>query len=143
MESGESMRKLAITVPITVRTHDIDSAGHVSNIVYLRWLEDMRLDLFEKYFSLKTFLAHRCTMVLAETKIQYKRPIRLFQKPVATMWIESLRASSLEFRAEIYLDEVLATAASHIGVFVDLEDMRPIRIPKIVVEKFKDCQCEI
>jgi len=36
-------RAFEISTPIAIRTYDIDFAGIVSNIVYLRWLEDMRL----------------------------------------------------------------------------------------------------
>jgi acyl-CoA thioester hydrolase len=37
----------------TVKTYDIDFAGHVSNIVYIRWLEDLRFALLDEYFPLE------------------------------------------------------------------------------------------
>jgi acyl-CoA thioester hydrolase len=51
MQSTISKRCLEIEMPIRVRTYDIDSAGHVSNIVYLRWMEDMRLQIFIAFIS--------------------------------------------------------------------------------------------
>jgi len=38
------IRPFLIEVPLPVRTYDIDFAGIVSNIVYIRWLEDLRLE---------------------------------------------------------------------------------------------------
>ena len=73
---------LGIQMKIKVRTYDIDSAGHVSNIVYFRWLEDLRLQLFEEYFSLRSFVEKGYTPVLAASSIEYKRPIKLFDEPI-------------------------------------------------------------
>lgn len=33
---------------LEVKTYDIAAAGHVNNIVYARWLEDLRNMLFKK-----------------------------------------------------------------------------------------------
>jgi acyl-CoA thioester hydrolase len=33
--------------PLPIRTYDIDFAGIVSNIVFIRWLEDLRLALLD------------------------------------------------------------------------------------------------
>lgn len=41
---------LFIEVPLFVNTYDIDVAGHVNNIVYVRWLEDMRNELFSQNY---------------------------------------------------------------------------------------------
>lgn len=36
----------------SIRTYEIDAAGHVNNIAYVKWLEDLRCELFNKYFSI-------------------------------------------------------------------------------------------
>lgn len=36
-------RTLNLDMPITVKTYDIDFMGIVSNISYVRWMEDLRL----------------------------------------------------------------------------------------------------
>ncbi len=38
----------AIERDLPIRTYDIDFAGIVSNIVYVRWLEDLRLAMMEE-----------------------------------------------------------------------------------------------
>jgi acyl-CoA thioester hydrolase len=123
-----------------VRTYDIDSAGHVSNIVYIRWLEDLRLELFEKHFSLQAFVQDNITLVLASTHIEYKRSIRLFDPVRAEMWIESLTNATIKLRAEFSVDGRMTTEAWHTGVFVDLKTMKPRRVPEIVQTKFSEQQ---
>ena len=133
------MRALLIEDDIKVSTHEIDFAGHVSNIVYLRWLEDLRLKMFDVYCPLQLFMESGVTPVLVSTEIHYKKSIRLFDKPKAKMWLSDLGLTTLTIDAEIYLDGALATTARHRGVFVDIAKMKPIRVPKLfkeTVEKY-------
>ena len=40
-----------IALDLPIKTYDIDFAGIVSNIVYIRWLEDLRLKMINcKYY---------------------------------------------------------------------------------------------
>jgi acyl-CoA thioester hydrolase len=131
-------RSLLITHDINVGTYDIDFAGHVSNISYLRWLEDMRLKVFDVYFPLRNFLEQGITPVLASTEVQYKRPIRLFDVPRGTMWVSAMGNASLTMEAEIVVDGVVTTKAKHVGVFIDLASSKPVRIPQILRDKFQE-----
>ncbi len=124
------MKALYIEHDIFVSTYDIDFAGHVSNTVYLRWLEDMRLKMFDMYCPLQNFLADGMTPVLVSTEIHYKKAIRLFEKPVGKMWVSDRSMTTLTIQAEIYVDDSLCTMAEHVGVFVDMAKMKPIRMPK-------------
>ena len=56
MSTTERARPLLIEMDIRVRTYDIDSAGHVSNINYLYWMEDMRLEVMERYFPMQPLI---------------------------------------------------------------------------------------
>jgi acyl-CoA thioester hydrolase len=129
-------RPFEVVMPIKVKTYDIDSAGHVSNIVYFRWLEDLRLQLMEEHFPLQTFMEMGLTPIIAASNIEYKKSIKLFDRPVGHMWIREIGKSSLKFQGEIYVANQLTTQAGHVGVFVDTKSGRPRRLPDIVVEKF-------
>ena len=52
MQSHNQHRPLEIELAIPVRSYDIDFAGIVSNIVYIKLLEDLRLKLLNENFSL-------------------------------------------------------------------------------------------
>lgn len=124
------MKSLYIEHDIRVNTYDIDFAGHVSNTVYLCWLEEMRLKMFDIYCPLKQFIDRGVTPVLTSTEIHYKKPIKLFEKPLGKMWVSDLGLTTLTIEAEIYLGDTLTTRAKHVGVFVDMAKMKPIRVPK-------------
>lgn len=128
--------KFKVEKSISVQTYDIDFAGHVSNIVYLRWLEDMRLQFFEKYYSLEKCMQEGYVPVLVSTTINYKKPIRMFDKVHAIMWISKIGKTSLTFAAQIFVNNELATEATHVGVFVDKETMRPRRLPGAFIDTF-------
>ena len=36
------MRVMELEMPLKVRAYDVDAMGYVSNIVYVRWFEDLR-----------------------------------------------------------------------------------------------------
>lgn len=127
---------------IIVKTYDIDSAGHVSNIVYLRWMEDMRLALLEKHVPLENLIASGYCPVIASTQIEYKKAIKLFDKPRASMWIASITPATMQFEGEIRVNDELTTHATHTGAFINQQTCRPLRLPAAIVEKFKEAQNE-
>lgn len=130
-------RCFEVTKPIKVATYDIDYAGHVSNIAYFRWLEDLRLLLLEEHFPLPKLMEDGFMPVLAASSVDYKKAIRLFDKPQGHMWIEKIGWASLEFRGEIKVEGVVTTLAKHVGVFVHPKTHKPVRLPKELVERFE------
>lgn len=135
--SSNEHRPMFVSHDIKIATYDIDFAGHVSNISYLRWFEDMRLKMFDKFFSLRKFLANNKCPVISQTKIDYKRPIKLFQEPHGEMWVEHMGNTSMTIRGELYVDDKLTTAAEFTAVFVDLATGKPIRLPDVCRQMFQ------
>lgn len=138
MTNTTEQRALLITHDIKVSTYDIDFANHVSNISYLRWLEDMRLKVFDVYFPLRNFMEQGISPVLASTEIAYKRPITLFDQPRGIMWVSAMGAASLTMEAEIFVDSTLTTKVKHVGVFIEMASGKPVRIPQICKDKFQE-----
>lgn len=122
---------------IPVGTYDIDFAGHVSNIVYLRWFELLRLKVFEAHYPLEAVMERGIVPIIASHFVEYKKPIRLFDKPRGYMWIEELGQARLKFKGEIIVNDELATSAEHMGLFVDKSTMRPVRMPRDLVQLIK------
>jgi acyl-CoA thioester hydrolase len=135
-------RPLMIEMEIKVRTYDIDSAGHVSNINYLYWMEDMRLEVMERFFPMKPLLEKGFQPVIASTTIEYKKAIKLFDKPVGYMWVRELGKVSYTFEGEIHVNGELTTHALHTGVFVDPLSGKPRRLPTEFTQKFLQAQQE-
>jgi acyl-CoA thioester hydrolase len=133
-------RPLLIEMEIKVRTYDIDSAGHVSNIHYLYWMEDMRLEVLERYLPMQPLLEKGYQPVIVSTEIQYKKAIKLFDKPKGFMWLSAAGKVSYTFEGEIYVNGELTTHATHKGVFVDPVSGRPRKLPREFLEQYQKAQ---
>lgn len=136
-------KPLLVTKPISVATYDIDFAGHVSNIAYLRWFEELRLQIFDQYYPLQPLMDDGYLPIISATKVEYKRAIKLFDKPEATMWIAAIGAASLTFRGEILLNGQVCTTAEHTGLFINASSQKPVRLPAGFVKLFRDCEAKV
>ena len=123
-------KPLEVSLNLPIQTYDIDFAGIVSNIVYIRWLEYLRLKMLEVYQPLEQLMAKGYSPVVNSTQIEYKKALRIFDRPVAKMWMSKLGRSRCTLQAEIYLNEEVVTSATQTGFFVDLKTMRPMAMPK-------------
>src|SRR5260370_39966191 len=136
--SENEARPLQVEIALPVRTYDIDFAGVVSNIVYIRWLEDLRLKLVSEHLPLEEQWAQGFVPVLAATQIEYRRPIRLFDAPLGRMWMSEVGRVKWTVRAEILLDAKLAATATQTGAFVSLSTLRPVALPEKLVTLFRE-----
>ena len=125
-----NLKPLEVTLELPVKTYDIDFAGIVSNIVYLRWLEDLRLKILESYLPLEQLMAKGCCPVIASTQIEYKKALRICDRPIGKMWIAQLGKLRCTLQAEIILDRQIVTTATQTGFFINLRTMRPQAIPQ-------------
>ena len=126
----EDKKILLIEKEIKVATYDIDFAGIVSNISYIRWLEDLRLAWLEKYFSLGKQVEAGFAPILLETRIEYHHAIGMFDQPTGLMWVGRLHSHKWQIKAEIRVKDKVMAIAEQKGVFVDREKWKPIRIPE-------------
>jgi peptide/nickel transport system permease protein len=123
-------RPYEVVQPFPVRSYDIDFAQIVSNIVYVRWLEDMRLIWLERYFPLRPQMERGIGPVLVATHVEYKRPVRFFDEVVGHLWLHELGRTRAVLRAEFVTNGEVSTTAEQTVVFVDFSTMRPIPLPE-------------
>jgi acyl-CoA thioester hydrolase len=131
-----AMKHLEIEISLPVRTYDIDFAGVVSNIVYVRWLEDLRLELLAQHFPLGEQLQQGIVPVIVQTQVDYKQPIRLGDLPIGKIWINTLETVRWKVQAEISVNAKVAALGQQVGVFIDLQTQRPIRIPASLKQQY-------
>ena len=122
-------KSLEVALNLEVKTYDIDFAGVVSNIVYIRWLEDLRLKMLETYLPLKELMVRECCPIVNSTAIEYKKALGLFDRPVGKMWMSELGKVRCTLQAEIHLDGEIVAEATQSGFFINLRKMRPMAIP--------------
>ncbi len=123
------MRPLLIERPIVVRTYDIDFANIVHNIVYFRWLEDLRSEALVDVLPIDEILATGISPILVESAIEYKWPVRIGDVVTGRMWVAELSRTRWTLAAEIVVGERVCAAARQSGYFADLRTLRPVRVP--------------
>jgi acyl-CoA thioester hydrolase len=132
----EATRPLLIERPIVVRTYDIDFANIVHNIVYLRWLEDLRAEILVDVLPIDEILATGISPILTRTEIDYRWPVRLGDAAVGRMWVAELARTRWTLAAEIVVGEQVCAAARQSGYFADLKTLRPVRVPEKLREQW-------
>ena len=105
------VKPLLVELPLQVSTYDIDIAGHVNNIVYVRWLEDLRNLFFSKFISFENLLEENLYPVIASTNIRYYKQIKLFDELKGFLWLEKISRVILNFSAEFIVDNLVAASA--------------------------------
>ncbi|MET9758058.1 thioesterase family protein [Streptomyces sp. NPDC006372] len=107
-----------------LRWSDMDAYGHVNNAVFVRYLEEARIDFLfrpEKDFQQGS--------VVARHEIDYKRQLVHRHHPVdVELWITEIRAASFTITYEVKDDDVIYVRASTVVVPFDFEAQRPRRI---------------
>lgn len=127
-----------VEIHLPVRTYDIDFAGVVNNIVYVRWLEDLRLEMLARHFPLDEQLKNGIAPVIVQTKIDYKQPIKISDFPSGKMWIKTMESLRWTVNAEIVVNDKVAALGEQVGIFIDLQTNKPIRMPESLKQKYRE-----
>lgn len=120
-----------ISLTFAIKTYDIDFAGIVSNLVYVRWLEDLRLELLSQAYPLDRLIADGLGPVLLETQISYRDALTIHDKPEGRMLVENMGNVRWTVAAEFVSPNSgrIHATARQTGLFIRLENRRPVRIP--------------
>ncbi|MDX3666805.1 acyl-CoA thioesterase [Streptomyces europaeiscabiei] len=120
-----------------LRWADMDAYGHVNNVVFLRYLEEARIDFLfrpEKDFKQGS--------VVARHEIDYKRQLVHRHKPVdIELWVTEIRAASFTIAYEVKDPEQVYVRASTVIVPFDFATQRPRRITaeeRAFLEEYRD-----
>lgn len=136
-ETG-NRKPLLVTLPIRIKGYDIDFVGHVNNIVYIRWLEDLRLFLLDTYLPLDGLIASGVAPVVVNTEIHYRQGIVLADRDVtARMWVTDFGRATFFLGAEFAVGDDVRCTATQRGTFLGLDSGRPVRVPEPLKEKFR------
>ncbi len=134
--TANARRPLEIEAALRIKTYDIDFSGVVSNIVFVRWLEDLRLRMLDAHLPLQRQLDRGYVPILTRTEIEYHLPLTLGQSPRGRMWVSQVGRSRWEVQAEILHEEELVASATQTGVYVDLVTRKPVGLPDELRLKF-------
>lgn len=129
-------RPLLIERPILVQPYDIDFAAHVNNAVYVRWLEDLRMDMLRAHCPMRPLMEEGLAPVVAATHIRYLKPLKLFDAPMGRMWCSEMGRATLVLEAEIVVGDAVHTTATQRAMMVNWRTEKAARVPLELRETF-------
>ena len=124
-------------LPITVQPADIDDLGHVNNVVYLRWIQDVAKSHWQTVAAADDVA--RLGWVVTRHELDYRAAAFLGDVLVARTWIGETAPLTCERFVEIrrLRDDRLLVQARSIWVPVDRASGRPKRIGPEVLAPFQ------
>jgi acyl-CoA thioester hydrolase len=70
---------------LTVKASDIDPLGHVNNVVYVQWVQDVAVAHW--LASATTAQREQLLWVVAKHQIEYKRPATIGEQIIVRTWV--------------------------------------------------------
>lgn len=107
----------------------MDAFGHVNNVVYLRYLEEARVDMLFTHPAAHGGEGLADGVVVIRHEIDYLRPITFRPDPVVVeTWVTDVRAASFALAYEVRDGRDVCAAAASVLVPYDLAGKRPRRL---------------
>lgn len=117
------------TYACPMRWSDMDAFGHVNNVVFLRYLEEARIDLMFRLARQADSGAFTGGSVVARHEVDYLRPLVHRHEPVVVeTWVAKLGRASVTVAYEIKDAETVYVRAKSVVVPYNLEAERPRRL---------------
>ena len=124
--------------PITPVPADIDELGHVSNLVYLRWvLETAAAHSTAKGWDLAAYKQLGNVWVVRRHELDYLGQVTVGQSLVAETWVDSWKQASCIRKTELMRDGQIVARAATTWAFMSLASGRPQRIPEPLLAAFQ------
>ena len=137
MQSSDNQNPMLVKKECKVYGYDIDVMGIVSNIVYVRWMEDLRTKFLDKYFPLEEMLKINGAPIIAKAEIEYKYPTTIYDKIVGEAWVSGMGKSKWEMEFKFYTEKRVHCIARQYGYYFDLNRNKPARLPENLVNKYE------
>lgn len=124
------------TQPILIAPGDIDELGHVNNIVYLRWAQDIAVAHWRARADAAMITAY--VWVVRRHEVDYRAPLTLGDTAVARTWVAS-EPQGAAWRRFVEIGKPGAPPAASIAsdwVLLDGGTRRVRRVPADIVRRF-------
>ena len=125
-------KKIPYQHKIEVTGDDIDELGHVNNVVYVRWVQDVAAAHWEH--AAPTALKARYAWVVLRHEIDYKNPAFLKDDITGYTWVGEHHGAKFDRFARIQCESKVLAEAKTSWCLLDAKSFRPIRIPDEILE---------
>ncbi|PID59292.1 MAG: thioesterase [Ignavibacteriae bacterium] len=119
-----------INFNLDIYTYQIDYVGHVSNIVYVQWMEIGRTILLETIgLPLPILEKKGIAPILIHTDIKYKKALYIHNKVKCEVWISELMNASAIINFNFFNEKnELAAFGFQKGLFIHRDKVKPYRL---------------
>ena len=116
-----------------------DQTGHVNNVVYVQWMQDVAVLHFEEAVGNHVLEQAGATWVARSHYIEYLKPVFAGDEVIALTWVESLRRvrSLRRYQFLRHSDNLLLAWGETDWVFVDVGSGHPKYVPREITRLFK------
>jgi len=116
----------------------LDQNGHVNNVVYVQWMQDVAIRHAESVGGTRIVQALGATWVVRTHNIEYLAPAFAGDEVVALTWVADFRRARSRrcYRFVRHTDNTLLARGETEWVFVDAASGRPRAIPVEVTRVF-------
>lgn len=117
------------SLPITAAAADIDELGHVSNLVYLRWVLEVAMAHSRSVgWDHPQYRAYGAVFVVRRHEIDYIAQVREGEELSAETWVEDWRPASCIRKTELRRGDQVVARAATTWALISLTSGRPQRI---------------
>ena len=119
-------------IDFAVGADDIDDMGHVNNVVYVRWVQEVAAAHWNHAAPLS--LREKYAWVVLRHEIDYKNPAFLKDNITGRTWVGDYHGARFDRFVTITRDAVVLAEAKTTWCLLDAFRMRPIRIPPEIID---------
>jgi acyl-CoA thioester hydrolase len=124
-------------IPIIPVPGDIDELGHVSNLIYVRWVQEVALAHSAAVgWDVPRYHAYGAAFMVRRHEIDYVAQVVLGHELRAETWVESWRMASCVRKTEILRGSTVVARAATTWAMIGLASGRPQRIPPHIIALF-------
>ena len=128
-----SVYSTIFTIPQTA----IDENGHVNNVAYVQWMQDIAVEHYASIGGIET-QGPESTWVVREHRVEYLLPAFAGEEIEIRTWVENIRRvrSLRKYEFVRKSDGKILVKGETDWVFVNLKTGAPLAIPKEVTKVF-------
>ena len=122
---------------ITIPQSAIDENGHVNNVTYVQWMQDIAVEHYASISGIKA-QGPDATWVVRSHRVEYFLPAFLGEEIEIKTWVENIqRVRSLRMYEYVRkADGKMLVKGETDWVFVNVKSGRPLAIPEAVLNIF-------
>ena len=122
----------------TIPANAIDENGHVNNVAYVQWMQDIAVEHYESIGGTNPMQLMGATWVVREHRIEYLLPAFSGEEIEIRTWVENIRRvrSLRKYEFVRRADGKILVKGETDWVFVDVKTGAPRAIPEEVSKVF-------